>query len=130
MYWLWIIFEEKRIQCYKGVQDQHKEEFLTRVVCLAGITQCIIGGDYWRKDDVMTLSCAEKRNMTNGCFYKEDGSFDYCMCTGNLCNGYCSCNSVCIRGDKVTPCNSSSTIDINLMLVLSCLTIVYFKLAI
>ena len=115
MYWFWIIFEEERIQCYKGVQDQHKEEYLTRVVCLAGITQCIIGGDYWSKDDVMALSCAEKPNMTNGCFYKEDGSFDYCMCTGNLCNGYC-------------PCNSSSTIDINLMLVLSCLTIVYFKL--
>ena len=85
--------------CYKGVQDQHKKEFLTRVVCLAGITQCIIGGDYWRKDDVMSLSCAEKSNMTNGCFYREDGSFDYCMCTGNLCNGYC-------------PCNSSSTIAI------------------
>ena len=116
MYWFWIIFEEKRIQCYKGVQDQNAEEFLTRVVCLAGITQCIIGGDYWYEDDVMTLSCAEKRNMTNGCVAREDGKLDYCICTGNLCNGYC-------------PCNSSSPIDVNLMLVLSCLTIVYFKLA-
>ena len=123
--------------CYKGVQDQHKKEFLTKVVCLAGITQCIIGGEYWRKDDVMTLACAEKRNMTNGCFYKENGQFDYCMCTGNLCNGDCPCNShFCVStgsiqdGSLVIPCNSSSTIDFNLMLVFSCLTIVYFKLAI
>ena len=61
------------------------------------------------KDTSTLYDCGSKPDQQDGCVKKDDDKPEYCVCTGDLCN-------------------SSSTIDINLKLALSCLIIVFFKI--